>query len=231
MPHLAVAGSWETTITLVNTSSTVAQARLNFFDNNGNPLTLPLTFPQPSATSGTVLASTVDRTLSPGAILVIKSTGPGADPIVGWVQLLTNGSVVANANFRSNIGTSDQQIGVPFETRNVNAYVLPFDNTGNLVTAVALANIGTQAGNAGITIRDDTGALVLSTTISLGAQAHTSFLLPSSYSFTAGKRGTVEFDAPSGGQISTLGIVFDSVTRAFGNIPVLVKGGATILGP
>ncbi len=235
MPHLAIAGSWETTLTLVNTSASTAQARLNFFDNNGNPLTLPLTFPQTAATPGStpvpLLASTVDRTLNPGAILVIKSTGPGADPIVGWAQLLTNGNVAASANFRSNIGTSDQQIGVPFETRNVNAYVFPFDNTGTLVTAVALANTSTLAGNAGIIIRDDAGALVFSSTMALGAQAHTSFLLPSSYSFTAGKRGTVEFDAPTGGQISTLGIIFDSVTRAFGNIPVLTKGGSTILGP
>ena len=231
LPHFVVEGSWESTITLVNTGSSTAQARLNFF-RNGNAWTLPLTFPPASSSASPLLASTIDRTLNPGAILVIKSTGPGADFSDGWVQLLTNGTIAANGNFRSNIGSSDQQIGVPFETRNGNAYVFPFDNTGTLVTAVALTNTGTQAGNAGIVIRDDTGNMVLSTTITLGAQAHTAFLLPSLYpAFTAGKRGTVEFDAPSGGQISTLGIVFDSATRAFGNIPVLTRGGATILGP
>jgi hypothetical protein len=41
----------------------------------------------------------------------------------------------------------------------------------------------------------------------------------------------VEFDAPSGGQISTLGILFNSTTRAFGNIPVLTRPGGTIIGP
>jgi hypothetical protein len=223
LPHLAVAGSWETTITLVNTSLVTVPARLSFFDDNGSPLTLPLTFPQASGNSGPLLASTLDRTLAPGAVLVIKSTGPGTVPIVGWAQLLTSGTVDGIANFRSNNGTNDQQIGASFENRNANAYIFPFDNVDPLVTAVALANIGTQAGNVGINIRDDTGALVLSSAIGLAARSHTSFVLSESYGFTAGMRGTVEFDAPDGGQISTLGILFNSATRAFGNIPVLAK--------
>ena len=74
--------------------------------------------------------------------------------------------------------SSDQQVGVPFETRNATTYLFPFDNTGNLVTAVALTNIGTQGGNSAITVRDDSGSTLLSSTIALGAQAHTSFLLP-----------------------------------------------------
>jgi len=55
-------------------------------------------------------------------------------------------------------------------------------------------------------IRDDTGTRVLSTTISLPANGHTSFLLPDEYKVTIGKRGTVEFDTPSGGQISVVGL-------------------------
>jgi hypothetical protein len=51
------------------------------------------------------------------------------------------------------------------------------------VTAIALANTSIQAGSVGITIRDDTGALVFSSTIALAAQAHTAFVLPNSYGF------------------------------------------------
>jgi hypothetical protein len=57
MAQLASAGYWTTTITLVNTGSTAVQARLNFFDNNGNPLTLPLSFPQSSPAAGPLLAA------------------------------------------------------------------------------------------------------------------------------------------------------------------------------
>jgi hypothetical protein len=87
MAQLASAGYWTTTITLVNTGSTAAQARLNFFDNNGNPLTLPLSFPQSPSAAGPLLAATLDRTLNPGAELVIQSTGPNSQPtLVGWAQ-------------------------------------------------------------------------------------------------------------------------------------------------
>ena len=53
---------------------------------------------------------------------------------------------------------------------------------------------------------DDTGAALGSPTINLPATGHTSFLLTLNYAVTAGKRGTVEFDTPPGGQISALGL-------------------------
>jgi len=40
--HLASGGGWSTTITLINADTAAAQVVLNFFDDNGNPLPLPL---------------------------------------------------------------------------------------------------------------------------------------------------------------------------------------------
>lgn len=220
--HLASGGTWETTITLVNTGSTAAQARLNFFDDMGNPLTLPLTFPQ--SPIGPLLASTIDRTLGASAEIVIKSAASGTAPIVGWAQLLTSsGNVSGVIVLRQSTGASDQQAGVPFETRNVTAYLLPFDNTGSFVTAVALANTSLLPSTIGITIRDDSGAVLLSNTISLVGQGHTAFLLPTSYGVAAGTRGTVEFNAPTGGQISVLSLQYNNATGAFSNNPILTK--------
>ena len=72
MAHLASGGGWKTTIILTNNGSASAQARLNFFDENGLALMLPLTFPQglPSASN-----STVNTTLSPGAEFIVESQG------------------------------------------------------------------------------------------------------------------------------------------------------------
>ena len=56
----------------MNTGTVSSQARLNFFDDNGNPLPLPLTFPQASTIAQPPVA-TIDRTLSPGATLIIES--------------------------------------------------------------------------------------------------------------------------------------------------------------
>ena len=57
--------------------------------------------------------------------------------------------------------------------------------------------------------------------ISLAADGHTSFDLAGTYPPTAGRRGTVEFDAPVNGSISVLGL-WTSPT-SFSTIPTLAK--------
>jgi hypothetical protein len=223
MAHLASAGYWKTTITLINTGTVAAQARLNFFDDNGNPLLLSLYFPQ-SSSVGPLLASTLDRTVNAGAALVIETTGPDSAPTqVGWAQLVTNGTVGGFAVFRQAIGSSSQEAVVPLENRNASGYVLFFDNTNGSATGVALANTSTQALNTVVTIRDDTGAVIITETITLPASGHTSFDLASRYaSLTAQRRGTLEFRTPSGGQISVLGLKFNA-TGAFSTTPAVAK--------
>ncbi len=44
--HLATGNGWQTTFVLVNVGASAAQVNLNFFDDNGSPLSLPLSFPQ-----------------------------------------------------------------------------------------------------------------------------------------------------------------------------------------
>jgi hypothetical protein len=225
--QLASAGYWTTTITLVNTGFSPALARLSFFDDNGNPLALPLSFPSP--TGGAIplvllLASTLDRTLNPGAELVIQTTGANNQPtLVGWAQLLTNGAIGGFAVFSQAIGSADQEAEVPLENRNASGYVVPFDNTNGSATGIALANISAQAVNTAITIRDFTGAVILSDTLTLAAMGHTSFNLVDRYaSATAQRRGTLEFRTPTAGQISVLGLRFNA-TGALSTIPAIAK--------
>ncbi len=223
MAQLASAGDWTTTITLINTGSTAAQARLNFFDDNGNPLTLPLTFPQLPPAAGPLLASTYDLTVNAGSEFLIQTTGPSTQTtMVGWAQLFTNGTIGGFAVFSQLESTSLQEAVAPLENRNPGAFLLSFDNTAGDVTGVALANLATQPANVPFTIRDDHGTVVLATTILVPAQGHTSFPLPSTYVLSAGLRGTLEFDTPAGGQISVLGLRFNPTT-AFSSIPALAK--------
>jgi hypothetical protein len=222
--HLASAGSWTTTLTLVNTSSAPTEARLNFFDDNGNPLALPLSFPQSSSAAGPLLASTLDRTLNPGAQLVIQSTGPNSQPTLsGWVQVLTKGFVGGFAVISQAIGNTNQQAEVPLYAGSSADYVVPFDNTNGSATALALANTSAQAVTAAISISDDAGNAILSDTITLPAMGHRSFTLSDRYgSVTAKRRGTLEFTTPSPGLIGVLGLSFNA-TGAFSTIPTIVK--------
>lgn len=221
MAHLAVASSWKTTIVLVNSSPTPAQARLNFFDEDGNALRLPLTLVQ-SPSADPVVSSTFERTLGAGASLAVECQGPDSQPVqVGSAQLLSDGSVSGFAIFGTRAGDHDQEAVVPLEARNSASYVLWFDNTAGMVVGLALANISTQAATVAVTIRDESGSVIGTDAITLAAQGHTSFELPKRLPQTAQRRGTVEFHTAATGQISVLGLRFNP--GAFTTIPVMVK--------
>src|SRR5271157_2396715 len=222
--HLASGGYWTTTITLVNTSPSPAQVRLSFFDNNGNPLALPLSFPQSSSAAGTLLASTLDRTLQSGAELVVQSTGPNNQPtLVGWAQVLTNGVLGGSAILSQAIGNANQEAEMPLDTSISADYVVPFDNTNGASTALALTNISPQPVSVTVSINNDSGSVMLSNAITLPAMGHTSFTLADRYgAVTAQRRGTVEFTTPSTALISVIGLRFNA-TGAFSTIPTIAK--------
>src|ERR1019366_3423764 len=90
--HIATSNGWQTTFVLVNLFDTTAPVQLNFFADNGSPLTLPIGFPQTGVTS---VASVVNQTLAGRATLLIQSAAPSSDPAptIGSAQLTTNANV------------------------------------------------------------------------------------------------------------------------------------------
>lgn len=217
LAQVASGGGWQTTLSLVNMGVSATEVRVDFFDNNGIALSLPLTFVQSGALT---TASTLSQTIDPGATLVVLTGSNVGPPLVGSAQLTITGTVSGFAIFRY-IPTGQEAV-VPLETRNASAYVLVFDNTNGIATGVALANISNQAANVPVVLRDDTGASLGTATINLAARGHTSFMLTSNYASVAGKRGTVEFDAPAGTQISVLGLRA-TPTGATTTIPMLTE--------
>ncbi|MGA2434577.1 MAG: BACON domain-containing protein [Bryobacteraceae bacterium] len=226
MPQIASAGGWETTLTLVNTTGADREAILTFFGNDGSADWLPFTFPQ-QPSQGTILGSTFDQTVTANGLLVLDTTGPsGQQPAVGSAQLVSSSGVGGFAIFKYT--PSGQEAVVPLETRNASSYLLAFDNTGQLATGLAIANLAGNTANVGVIIRYSTGAQIGTGTISLPAQGHNSFMLTdSTYGFpiTAGQRGTMEFDTPQGGLISVLGLRANGA--ALTTLPVLANAGTT----
>jgi hypothetical protein len=219
MAHLASGAGWLTTFTLTNTGTTEANIQLSFFDDNGDAVALPLTFEDSGAKTTT---ANVSETIAPGATLVIATNANSNAALVqGSAELTSQGGNTSGfAVFHYN--PNAQEAVVPLETRNAAAYVLAFDNTNGLTTGLALANISNQSVKVSMIVRDDTGAQLGTAPIDLAAHGHTSFLLANNYPFAKDKRGTVEFDAPSNGQISALGIR-SAPTGSFTTIPALVK--------
>jgi hypothetical protein len=225
LAQIASGGGWDTSLTLVNLGTSAGQANLSFYANNGSALPLPYTFPQQPAL-GTATGSSVNESINANAMLVLDTTGPIKQAAAtGLSQLLTSGNIGGFGIFTYT--PSGQAAVVPLEIRNAFSYLLAFDNTGgHLATGLAIANLASSPASVGVVIRDDTGANIGTGTINLAAQGHNSFLLTDStlgFPITAGKRGTVEFETPEGGQISVLGL------RANGNaltsLPVLANVG------
>ena len=231
MPHLAAEGGWNTTFTIINKGTTSAQTQLSLYANSGNPLPLPLTFPQtfpppPVAFNPQPVATT---TLATNASWIVQASGPANVPFVeGSAELNAFGNLDGFAIFH--FDPSQQEAVVPMEIRNAASYLLPFDNTNGVLTGVALENVSNAPANIPVIVRDDAGSSYIATTIALPAFGHTSFVLSTQYPSTGNNRGTVEFDTPGFGgsnpqQISVLGIRYTGGTLT--TIPALANVGKT----
>jgi hypothetical protein len=231
MPHIAAEENWTTTFTLVNKGSAASQTLLNFYgdaaDPSGNgPLTLPLTFPQQPPASQPLLTASLNQTVSANASLIVQTAGPQTPPVlVGSAQLLAAGQVDGFAVFHQ-IANAQEAI-VPMETRNASSYLLAFDNTGGAALGVAVENVSPQTGNVGVVMRDDAGAQIGTSSLAMSGDGHTSFVLSTQFPITANKRGTIEFDTSSAGQISVLGIRLTPPNNALTTIPVLANVGTS----
>jgi hypothetical protein len=221
--HLATGNGWQSTFVLVNVGASAAQVNLNFFDDNGSPLSLPLSFPQ-AGNGATTVAPTVSQLLAAGATLIVESAAPASDsaPTVGSAQVATNGNVGGYVIFRYN--PDGQEAVVPLESRNANAYILAFDDTGDISTGIAINSVATQVVNIPVMVRDATGVQIATDTIALAPNGHLSFTLANDkYPATAGIRGTIEFDRPANAQIGALGIRIPAAAHTFTTLPALAK--------
>jgi uncharacterized repeat protein (TIGR01451 family) len=221
MPQVASGGGWETAIVLVNLGTAPAQARLNFFDDKGGAMPLPMSFPQ-APLGGPLLGAQLEQTIAPGAEVVIETSGAGMAATAGWAQLQANGGITGYARFNWAVGGGVQEAVVPLESRTPSSFVLSYDQTGGFGTGVAVANVLNQNASVAVTVRDDTGAVLVSDNLQLAAYGHTAYMVADRYPATTQGRGTVEFKTPTGGQIATLAFRASAV-GTLSTIPSMAK--------
>ncbi len=211
--QVALAGGWDTTINLINTGTGPADARTQFFGDNGDALSALLRLPQSQDPAAWLAASSLDQTLAPSATLAINSAGPDSQPPqAGSAQLSTAGSVGGFIRFRHTSRfdqtSMDREAAFPLETRNASSYFLACDNTNGASTGVSIANVTAVPADILVVIRDDSGMQIDSGSISLPANGHIAFVASEQFTNVANRRITMEFDTPVGGQISILGMRF-----------------------
>ncbi len=213
LPQIVDGGGTKTTITLINLDDVPAPYTLYFYDDNGNPLAMSTTAGAPAS----ILSGTLD---SRGSV-TIKTNGGGATTLQGWALLVTENTIAGTAVFGIPINGSYAEASSNLDTGANTKFGLPFDGTTS-VTGVAIANSWLPTPLViGLTVYDLHGNQLLTDTIVLPGNGHTSFLLAARYPQLATQQGFAVFSGSY--DMNVLGL------RATGNTftsltPVVASG-------
>lgn len=218
LSHIAAGGGWSTVMTLVNTSSAAVPVKVALYDDNGSSLPLPLTTTLDGVSQATTAAS-FDATIKPNATLLISTGEQIASTVVGWADVLSNGSLKGYVIFRSTPQSGSPSEGtVPLELQFPSSITLPYDNADGFVMGVALANLSTSSANVEVIIYDENGNHLSTQTLNVPKNGHTAFVLPNQFPITLGRRGVVKFQGTGG--ITGLGLRF-SPFGTFTSVPTM----------
>jgi virginiamycin B lyase len=215
LSHIAAGGSWATVITLVNNSLAAVPVTVTFRNDDGSPLSLPVTTTL-QGNSQAITTASLTETMGPNATLLISS-GPLGSTVAGWADVTSAGSLGGYAIFRQTPQSGPPSEGtVPLQKVFPSTMALSFDNSDGFVTGVALANISPATANITATVWDENGNQLGAQDFPIAANGHASFVLPAQIPLTAGKRGIVQFR--SSGALGGLGLRF-SPFGTFTSVP------------
>jgi hypothetical protein len=216
LSQLSAGAGWVTTIWLTNRSAAPVQTNLNFYGDDGNPLTLPLTVIQPG-TSLQATRNTVPEVIAPNTTLVVV-TGSLTANVEGWVDVLSDGALSGFAVFSN----GSVEASVPLQSQIGSSISLYFDNTNGSSTAVAIANLSGTPAAITATVWDLNGNLVTAQPVAVplthndaNGNGHDAFMLPARLAMTANIRGIVQFQGNPGsasvpaGPLTGLGLKTD----------------------
>lgn len=219
IPQVADGAGWSTTIVLSNKTTTAQNVTLNFHravpETNGT--TAPWTPPFLESVSLPSIS------LPAGSSLFLHTPGTDGTLSQGWGELNAAAGVTGYAIF-----TSQGQDATAPAVSAASRILVPFDNTSDLVTALAVANPNAVAETIQVNIKTSDGATSTGALPEMPASGHRAFVLPDLFPETRGKRGLAEFYVAPG-SFSIIALRFNP-TSAFTSAPVYSQTGAPIIG-
>jgi hypothetical protein len=213
LPQLAFGGGWNTSFTIVNLSDLPGQGELRFHAEDGTPLNVIL-----NSSSGQSVSS-ASIMVPPHGVQTIQTLGSG-DTTIGWADFVADTTTaplsISSVYSRQLNQNMTFEASVPGVVSATKPLIIPFDNTANFSTGLAVVNPSAiQAATIPVTIRDANGVVTMTDSLTLNPGAHMSFSLASKYSMTAGQMGTIEFDPDlTGGGLNVVAFRFNP-TGAF----------------
>ncbi|HXP85310.1 MAG TPA: IPT/TIG domain-containing protein [Bryobacteraceae bacterium] len=199
--QIADGSNWKTLIQVVNLDQVPVNYSFQFWDDNGNPLQLPLAN---GVTGGT---------LAVGGTAFAETPGTAAALTQGWAEAASSGRIGVLTIFRQIVAGRPDAEGTVTGVQSGSRIFVPFDDTNGYVTGVAVANTNpTQGLFISLVFQLENGTQQTGS-LSLPAHAHTAFELTSMFPALAGVRGSMELTA-STPDVAVVGLRF-SPTNSF----------------
>lgn len=198
LPQLAFGGGWYSALYFENTTGAPVSFPVRFVSDAGTPLTVP-----------SVGGATTQVEIAAYGTAIIEAPNAG-DLVEGYAEFGLPTGVYGYGVFRQTVaGTADQEAVVPFSDASATSNTLTWDET-NYVTAVAIVNPGSTAETVAVTLWDESGNTIGTSSIALAPNSKTEAALRAlpGLSGMAGLRGSAQFTAP-GGHVAVLGLRFD----------------------
>jgi P pilus assembly chaperone PapD len=206
LPQVAFGGGWYSALYFTNLTGAAVSFPVSFVDDAGTPLTV-------ASLGGT----TAQVSLAAYGTAIVEAPNVG-NLLQGYAAFTLPAGVYGYGVFRQSVtGRPDQEAVVPFSAASATSNTLTWDET-NLITAVAVVNPSSTAATVAVTLWDENGNTVGTSSISLAPNSKTETALRTlpGLSGMVGLRGSARFTA-TGGNVAVLGLRFDGA--AFTSIP------------
>ena len=203
LSQIAFGGGWYTAMYFTNQSATPVTFNVNFYND--------------SAVAVAVGGQTTKAVLVPaGGTSIVEAQNTGTSTTTAWATFELPAGVSGYGVFRQSVaGKSDQEAVVPYASSAGTKALLTFDET-NFTTAVALWYNGAAKGNVTVTVKDESGTTLGTSTISMDPGTKVPFAIVDRVPAISGHRGSVILSTTSG-SIAVLGLRFGG--NAFTSIP------------
>ena len=120
LPHFAAQDVWTTGIFVINTNTSAANFAVAFYDDNGNPISLPFSGGATNTLSGSLPAN---------GSAYFEASNPKAGLIDGWGSITADPGVVIQALFRENASGKYFRSGGSGKVLGAGEFEIPFDAT------------------------------------------------------------------------------------------------------
>jgi hypothetical protein len=196
IPQVADGGGWSSTVVLTNTTSSPIQVTLAFYQDTGaNGETEPWT---PTFEG---VPSTNDFQVAAASTVFLQTPGTATALTQGWGELTgTTAGVVAYVIYTYTSGPNGQNTsqGTAQAVTGSSRILVPFDNTGNLATELAVVNATASQVSIQVNLKTSDGNVSTGTTLTMAGEGQLAFGMPAQFPATVGKSGLAEFYTNTG---------------------------------